>query len=230
MTTDEFSDGFDVLLNSYGVKTPFGDSPSSNIVLDEYEKSVLLTEAQDQVVVELYTGRNDRGAAFEGTEELSTCLRPLIKTSKCDPAEITPTELLSKDSKVFTLPPDVLFITYESACFDDKEAGCLNGNDIEIIPSTQDEFHKIKKNPFRGPNKRRAIRLNHGSDKVEIISKYNITNYIIRYLSRPAPIILVDLDEEHKRSDCELDPITHRYILERAVQLAISTRGAKNKN
>lgn len=44
MTVRQFSDEFDVLLNSFFHKEAVGDSPQ-NIVLDEYEKSVFLTKA-----------------------------------------------------------------------------------------------------------------------------------------------------------------------------------------
>ena len=51
MTCEEFSNAFDTLLNSYASKASFGDAASaSSIQLDEYEKSVLLTQAQDEVV------------------------------------------------------------------------------------------------------------------------------------------------------------------------------------
>ena len=55
MTIEDFSNGFDVLLNSYAVR-PLNGEPSSyyTITLDEYEKCVFLTQAQDQIVKELY--------------------------------------------------------------------------------------------------------------------------------------------------------------------------------
>lgn len=46
MTTEEFSNTFDTLLNSYNSNAVFGEAASKQeIVLDEYEKSVLLTQA-----------------------------------------------------------------------------------------------------------------------------------------------------------------------------------------
>ena len=51
MTTEEFSNEFDTLLNSYG------ENPST-IELDEYEKSVFLTKAQEEIVIDLYSGKN----------------------------------------------------------------------------------------------------------------------------------------------------------------------------
>jgi len=44
MTTKEFSDEFDTLLDSYRVVNSFGNTSSDvSINLDEYEKSVFLT-------------------------------------------------------------------------------------------------------------------------------------------------------------------------------------------
>ena len=51
MTNSEFSDTFATLLNSYGSKAEFGNqSAQDDIVLDEYEKSVYLSMAQDDIV------------------------------------------------------------------------------------------------------------------------------------------------------------------------------------
>lgn len=63
MTTREFSDSFDTLLNSYANKAAFGeDTSKADIRLDEYEKSVLLTQAQDLVVKSyFYNNQNQQG-------------------------------------------------------------------------------------------------------------------------------------------------------------------------
>ena len=76
MTNQEFSDSFDTILNSH-----FSGAPAmqGDIVLDEYEKSVFLTKAQDELVIGLYSGRNDTGASFEETEELRRYLANLVK-------------------------------------------------------------------------------------------------------------------------------------------------------
>ena len=80
MTTSEFSNEFDVLLNSFYTQGVFGETSSkSELVLDEYEKSVLLTQAQEEIVKELYSGKFN-GESFEKTEELRRSLSNL-KTS-----------------------------------------------------------------------------------------------------------------------------------------------------
>ncbi len=59
MNNIEFSNTFDTLLNSYRFSKEFGETLSIlNITLDEYEKSVLLTQAQDIVLNENFLVSN----------------------------------------------------------------------------------------------------------------------------------------------------------------------------
>lgn len=234
MTTKEFSDAFDTLLNGYSTQMNFGDSASmGGMVLDEYEKSLFLTQAQEQIIVELYTGRNDKTSSFEKTEELRSNLKGLIRTATLTESD-EDFRGISKYSKFFILPDDVLFITYEAATLSDKNAGCKNGTVISVIPVTQDEFDRVMNNPFRQASKRRALRLDNGLDVAEIVTKYDIKDYTIRYLSKPTPIVLanlaeVSIDGVDTITECKLDSAMHRYILERAVALAIASRGIQNR-
>lgn len=237
MTPEEFSNGMDVILNSYSVSPGYGHTETPiTIQLDEYEKSWFLTKAQEQLVLEWYSGRNASQSSFESTEELRSKLRNLISTKELQQIlEDQNYTKLSSLSKLFEAGSDVLFITYEQAALDDQDAGCLNGNEISVVPITQDEYNRIKNNPFRRANKHRALRLDHHSDNnhlvLEIISKYNIKNYIIRYIRKPRPIIVSTLDpevtinREHLVSPCELDSSLHNLILERAATLAIASKG-----
>jgi hypothetical protein len=71
MTNKEFSNEFDILYNSI----------SSNLApsLNEYEKSVLLTRAQEELIKELVTGNNQLGKAFDKDEEVRNYLHSLIR-------------------------------------------------------------------------------------------------------------------------------------------------------
>lgn len=228
MTTEEFSNEFDTLLNSYSTIEAFGKTPST-VELDEYEKSIFLTNAQEEIVIGMYNGENPFGDSFERTEEIRRYLSTLIKTYTTADKKVGYIGL-SKSSVFFELPDDLWFITYESVNLKDDGLGCMNGEDISVIPITQDEYHRIGKNPFRGTNERRALRLDLSGKVVEIISKYNVESYLIRYLSRPTPIVLTDLTDNLSingisvKTECELNPVIHRAILERAVKLAIMSR------
>lgn len=225
MTTQEFSNQFDTLISAYFNKSDLGSQDS--FAFDEYEKSVFLTEAQEEIVIELYNGKNSFGDSFEKTEEVRRLLSTLIKDS--DTTESTSGSGLSNKSVFFKIPEDVWFITYESVTFDDDSLGCLNGEDAIVTPITQDEFYKVQRNPFKGPSKRRVLRLDNSNNTIELVSNYNISKYLIRYLSRPNPIILSDLEDLSingidKITECELNPVIHRIILERAVKKAITSR------
>lgn len=232
MTNQEFSDIFDTLLNSYSTSAPLGEQHSrGEIVLDEYEKSVLLTQAQEEVIVALYNGKNPYRDSFESTEEIRRYLESLVKTRVYSSAEQTAGSGVSDKSVFYQLPDDIIFITMEQATYDDESLGCYNGNTVTVCPTTQDEYGKVKNNPFRGPTKYRVLRLDSGNNVVELISNYKIGEYLLKYLSNPTPIILETLPKGltikglHEKTECVLHPILHNTILERAVQIALQVRG-----
>lgn len=243
MITEEFSDAFDTLVNSAANVDNFG-SIDNTLKFDEYEKSYFLTEAQEEIVRELYTGKNRFGESFEKTEELRRLLNNLIVTYKQSLSEENYNNLaLTDKSYLVPILDDVMYIIYEAVRLKDDSLGCYSGTVINVQPITHDEYNKIKDNPFRGPTRYKALRLDTNDVKstntndvklincVEIISKYSCDEYIIRYLKKPSPIILVDLDDSNvsidgntKKHDCELNSILHEYILERAVDMALKTK------
>lgn len=231
MTREEFSNGFDVLLNSYSTSIMSSPAPQ-DIILDEYEKSVFLTMAQEQEVLSLYNGKNISGESLEATEELRRYLSSLTKEDELEPIVTTNGKPLgvSSTSKFFTLPPDLWFITYESVTVSDGKCG--EASSMNVFPVRQDEYNNIKKNPFRGANDRRALRLDLADSVVEIVCKYTVTKYYIRYLKELTPIVLQDFTADglsvngtSTATDCELPKYLHQRILEAAVLLALRTKG-----
>lgn len=217
MTTQEFSNEFDILYNNIMSDQAPG--------LNEYEKSVLLTQTQESFILDIYTGRyND--SSFESTEEVISYVNTLVKQVELT-TQITGNKI-SNNSVFYQLPNDLWYITYESAILDDDSLGCENGKMVIVKPITQDKFYSINRNPFKQSNNKRVLRLLL-DNKSELISEYNIKSYIVRYISKPSPIILEDLDNYGvsingvtKVTDCKLNPASHRIILNRAVQLAKS--------
>lgn len=232
MTIQEFSNAFDTLLNSYDTQSQFGEQASKReIVLDEYEKSFYLTKAQEEVVVNFYNGNNPYGNSFESTEEMRRYLESLVKTKVYSTEEKVNGTGVSSSSVFYRLPEDVAFITMEQVTYEDEALGCYSGSTATVYPVTQDEYSRIKNNPFRGPTRYKAIRLDTGNNTVELVSKYKIGEYLLKYLSRPEPIILEDLpndltiDGKGEHSECKLNSILHDTILERAVQMALQAKG-----
>ena len=232
MNTKEFSESFDTLVNSYNTGIALGDQdPQRGVALDEYEKSLFLTKAQEEIVVNLYNGRNPYGVSFERTEEMRRYLESLVKTKVYSAEEQVSGTGVSDYSVFYKLKDDVAFITMEQVTYDDESLGCYNGSTAAVYPITQDEYGKIKNNPFRGPTKYKVVRLDSGENIVDLVSKYKIGKYLIKYLSKPKPIILEDLpdgltiEKSSERTECTLHPILHHTILERAVQIALQVKG-----
>ena len=136
MTNEDFSNGFDTLLNSYSTVAEFGsDTSSRDIRLDEYEKSQFLTMAQDGVITDLYNGRNPLGESFEETEQLRRYLSDLVREDSLEPIENssgTPIGI-SSSSTFFSLPTDLMYITYEAVKLSSGKCDGLASILIKVI-------------------------------------------------------------------------------------------------
>lgn len=232
MTRKDFSDSFDTLLNSYSARADFGEETSRQVIaLDEYEKSVFLTKAQKELVLSLYNGKNPYGESFEGTEEMRRYLASLVAEKYLKPITNsggTPLGV-SGSSTFFTLPDDLWFITMESVVLENGK--CKGENAMKVFPTRQDEYQSIKDNPFRGANDRRALRLDLSEGNVEIVCKYVIATYYVRYVKNVSPIILEDLpdglniDGKSNAMECALHETLHPRILDLAVKMALQSKG-----
>ena len=225
MTTQEFSLEFDLLYNNISSNQAPG--------LTEYEKSIFLTQAQEEIAIGLYEGKY--GESFEGTEEMRTYLNPLILNKVYN-------EIVNNECD---LPEDYWYMVYESALISDPSFNCkdsdghtTNYKEVYVYPVTLDTLYKTKESPFRGPNSRRILRVytsdfnvsdsttSSSNKTVHLYSKYPIVEYRIKYLRKPVPIILEDLpngltiDGKTKKTECELSETLHRIILRKAVELA----------
>ena len=226
MNVQEFSNSFDTLLQPYIAKESF--SEQNNLAFDEYEKSIFLTKAQEQIVLELYQ-------ELEQSEEVRKYLSNLIKTDNYVPVGEQDETLINNNFKSYKveISNDILFMIYEQCTLSD-ENNCINNKIVSVVPTIHDDLDKVLKNPFKSPNSRKVIRLDF-DNKIELISKYNISNYKVRYLKKPNPIILVALEDnlsindgDTKVSNGETNPILHERIVQRAVQLAVQSKVKSN--
>lgn len=231
MTTTEFSNEFDTLVDSYRRFKDFDNKENlDSLDFNEYEKSVYLTQAQESIVIDLYSGRNMDGLSFEKTEEVRRYLNELVKTFNTNVKVTNVTDKISENSIFFKLPIDILYIVYEAVGLNDAMLSCSGRQEVPVVPVTHDEYQKVVRNPFRKPNDKRVLRIDAKGENVELISQYTISDYIMRYLKKPTPIILLDLpndltiNEVSTKQECELNPAIHRVILEKAVQIAITSK------
>ena len=138
-------------------------------------------------------------------------------------------------SVIYEFPKDTFIIINESV-------KTIDGKYLQVIPISYDEYTRLMSKPFKRPLKNQVWRIiNSGkvfSDTDEEKGKATkyvelITNgidvvkeYCVRYIRVPAPIITEDLGElsidgcSSQSEACEVDPILHDDIVQRAVELA----------
>ena len=258
MTLDEFSELFDVQYNNITSNQAPG--------LNEYEKSVFLTKAQDEIIKNYFTANskgNNIQQGFDDSAKRQADFSVLMKTASATSASIAgdndtitysyedgedpethkpiikevsfTISKLDNRSKVYSFPSDVFIIINESLTYTEGKKY------FQVIPLRYDEYTRLMSKPFKRPLKHQAWRLiNSGSISdnnyikcVEVITTPEYDNktltYTLRYLRRPLPIIVGDIDDlkingkayaDVSSIGCELDPILHEDILQRAVELA----------
>lgn len=100
---------------------------------------------------------------------------------------------------------------------------------LQVIPIKFDEYSRLMSKPYKRPLKFQAWRLLNSDTarKADIVVGPSdvLEKYTLRYIRRPNPIIVSNLDGlsiegVSHTSECELDPILHEEILQRAVELA----------
>lgn len=227
MTTQEFSNEFDVLYNNIMSDKAPG--------LDEYEKSVFLTKAQLEILKNYFNPKGNKyGQGFDENAKRQIDFSTLITVAK--PSLYTPTDDYVKfDDRIqlYKMPSDILLVLNETGINTVDKVKRL----ISIVPINYEEYARLMSKPWKQPLKNQGWRLFQSAGEVDFISevviKYNstLTDYKIRYVKRPKPIILANLADEYSNvsieglntvTECELDPILHPEILQRAVELAKS--------
>ena len=227
MTTQEFSNEFDVLYNNIMSNQAPG--------LDEYEKSVFLTKAQLEILKNYFNPKGNKyGQGFDENAKRQIDFSTLITVAK--PPQYTPEGGYVKfddRSQLYKMPQDILLMLNETGINTVDGVKRL----ISIIPMNYEEYARLMSKPWKQPLKNQGWRLFQSTGGVDFISevviKYNssLADYKIRYVKRPKPIILANLADEYSNvsiegintiTECELDPILHPEILQRAVELAKS--------
>ena len=227
MTTQEFSNEFDVLYNNIMSNQAPG--------LDEYEKSVFLTKAQLEILKNYFNPKGNKyGQGFDENAKRQIDFSTLITVAK--PPQYTPEGGYVKfddRSQLYRMPQDILLVLNETGINTVDGVNRL----ISIIPMNYEEYARLMSKPWKQPLKNQGWRLFQSIGGVDFISeiviKYNssLADYKIRYVKRPKPIILANLADEYSNvsiegintiTECELDPILHPEILQRAVELAKS--------
>lgn len=220
-----FSAQFDILYNNI----------SSNMApgLSEYEKSVLLTKAQNEIVKNCFepvSRGNSIQKGYDGSAIRQADFSNLLRSEEKQPVEgVTP--LTDYRAKVYELPEEMLAITSEQILLKDGEGTVLDTR--LIVPLSNVEYARLMSKPFKEPLKRQAWRLliNTGTaNRAEIVLPSTDKSspwYQITYVKQPEPIILeaitdssLNIEGKTAMSACELHENLHDMVIQRAVEIA----------
>ena len=228
MTTQEFSSEFDILYNNIMSNAAPG--------LNEYEKSVFLTKAQEEILKNYFNPKGNKyQEGFDDNEKRQIDFSGLATVITIPSYSNSQYIKIDDRSLLFLMPNDMLFALNEVCEITENNINRL----VNVVPISFIEYSRLISKPYKRPLKNQCWRLissNFEKDRVfELILPFGSIvpgSYRIRYISRPAPIILVDLSTEYPGlsingitsvTECELDSSIHYEILQRAVELAKST-------
>lgn len=287
MTIIEFSNQFDILYNNITSNQAPG--------LNEYEKSVFLTKAQDEIVKNYFEASSLGNTVKKGFDD--TILRQMDFSSLMTTREyqdgIIGESTLDPRAIVYDIPEnDNVYIVINESLHLMDDNGVVKGV-RQVVPLSYLEYSRLMLKPFKQPVKNQAWRLitsgkrgelnkidnnstvktrveiittnadlNHYTGNMvidlpeknidtsveDLINDINISinepivtniRYVVRYVRKPRPIILTDLDDIYgeslsidghtKSNPCELSDIVQEAVLQRAVELAkISYEGNAN--
>jgi len=200
MNVQEFSAELDVIYENINKNGAPG--------LDAYEKSVILTHAQELLVKQLLVQEPDANRFPE-----------LIIVG----SESTLGSGGYESSFTFKAPSGIIKILNEKV-LDDK------GETYTVLPISNEQLQTKLSKPYKYPPRRRAWRIGlNASDIafVEVIARPNVNllNYEYRYVKKPDPIVIEDIapdsiDGISSITECNLDAGLHRDILKLASGLA----------
>ena len=240
---------FDVLYNNITSNQAPG--------LNEFEKSVFLTKAQDEVIKNYFNPKGNKyQEGYDATAKRQADFSMLTVFNRQTLATPSAGAVFDPRSYTVNFPVDIMFTINESV-----NILSHGGTDVvairQVMPISFDEYTTLMSKPFKEPLKYQAWRLNTGTatidtnddstpDTVVVKAEIILTTddketyltgdnagtgmYVLRYVKEPNPIILVNLTSAYGENlaihgettamDCELDPIIHEEIVQRAVELA----------
>lgn len=220
MSVEEMDNMFDVLYNNITSNQAPG--------LNAYEKSVFLTKGQDEILKNYFNPKskgNTTQDGFDGSVKRQVDFSMLTSVETKSSDFESPLFDTRENTKSVGLPSKLMFAINEvvEVTRDTKKVI------LQVIPIKFDEYSRLMCKPYKRPLKYQAWRLtnNNTSNKADIVigPSDTLTKYTIRYVRRPNPIIVSNLDGltiegKSTASECELDPTLHEEILQRAVELA----------
>lgn len=212
MTTTEFSNQFDLLFNNISSNQAPG--------LNEYEKSVFLTKAQDEIVKNYFQAESNGNTIKKGFDDtairqmdFSDLIMSKTLTEENEEPDVDPRALvykISKDDRVYIIINESLYL------MDNKE-GKLKVNGIrQVIPIKYTEYMRLMSKPFKEPLKNMAWRIitkgREGDADVDTSTGDPTT--IDKNVSSKIEIVITTADKNRYKNNGETNTIKYniRYV------------------
>lgn len=221
MTTTEFSNQFDLLFNNISSNQAPG--------LNEYEKSVFLTKAQDEIVKNYFQAESNGNTVKKGFDD--TAIRQMdfsdlimsktIQEETGDNAvpSVDPRALvykISKDDRVYIIINESLYLMV-------NQEGKLKVNGIrQVVPIKYTEYMRLMSKPFKEPLKNMAWRIitqgREGDADVDISTPVDKPisdpTTVAKSVSSKIEIVITSADKNRYKSNGETNTIQYniRYV------------------
>lgn len=167
MTTQELSNQFDILYNNASNSAPG---------LDEYEKSVILTKAEKDLVRDYFNSRTVKtGEGFDDSQKRQYDFSTLLRTVKLELKSLLligfdgyqkDFNIFDNRSLIYVAPPD-FFLSINESIIDN------NNRRYSVLPISYSEYNRLMLKPYGYPLKRQAWRII--SDSSSTLGEYSCT-------------------------------------------------------
>lgn len=168
MTTQELSNQFDILYNNASNSAPG---------LDEYEKSVILTKAEKDLVRDYFNSRTVKtGEGFDDSQKRQYDFSTLLRTVKLELKSLLlinfdgyqkDFNIFDNRSLIYVAPPD-FFLSINESIIDN------NNRRYSVLPISYSEYNRLMLKPYGYPLKRQAWRII--SDSSPTLGEYSCTH------------------------------------------------------
>lgn len=216
MTTTEFSNQFDLLYNNISSNQAPG--------LNEYEKSVFLTKAQDEIVKNYFQAESNGNTIKKGFDD--TAIRQmdfsdlivsktiLEETGDNAVPSVDPRALvykISKDDRVYIIINESLYLMANN------KDGKLEVSGIrQVVPIKYTEYMRLMSKPFKEPLKYMAWRIiTQGREgDVDVDKSTDDLTSVAKSVSSKIEIVITSADKNKYKGNGEINTIQYniRYV------------------
>jgi hypothetical protein len=215
----------------YNFELKFGQHDQLDKKFTSHDVDIFLNAAQDDLVEGFYSARvNPQSRYFEMDERARAMMALLIESTVIvDTGEgsgqwITNDSALHENAIFIILPADFLYALEEQCSISYIDCNLMTTTkQSRVLPVTHDEYtiniDNVYKKPWRDLVWRMDFGDGDGKKMHELIygTDIIINSYRLRYLRTPIAINIV------AGTDCELNPILHEEIVDRAVTAAVKS-------